>query len=240
MEKLKELLGGVAAFLVVLVIVWAIWSGPAEEEVVGVECSSNPAQSEIILPEPDYSGIGVEKAIGKRRSVREYSVENITLEELSMLLWAGQGTTSEWGGRAAPSAGALYPIELYVVPNRVEGVYCGIYKYLPGEHKLVLVQEGDFREKVAGAALGQECVWNAAAVIVMTSVQERTAVKYGERSELYIAMEAGHISENILLEAVSLGLGAVPVGGFSTEEIDGILGVEEGESSLYIAVVGKV
>lgn len=240
MAELKELLGGVAAFLVVLFIVWAIWSGPAEEEVVGMECNSNPAQSEIILPEPDYSGISVEEAIGKRRSVREYTGENITLKELSVLLWAGQGTTSEWGGRAAPSAGALYPVELYVVPNRVDGVYCGIYKYIPEEHKLVLVQEGDFREEVAEAALGQEWVQNAAAVIVMTSVRERTAVKYGERSDLYIAMEAGHISENILLEAVSLGLGAVPVGGFSTEEMDGVLGVEEGESSLYITAVGKV
>lgn len=240
MAELKELLGGVAAFLVILVIVWVIWSGPAEEEVVGMECSSNPAQSGIILPEPDYSGISVEEAIKWRRSVREYNRENITLEEMSLLLWAGQGITSERGMRAAPSAGALYPVELYVVPNRVDGVYCGIYKYIPEEHKLVLVQEGGFRDEVAEAALGQECVRNAAAIIIMTSVRERTAVKYGERSDLYIAMEAGHISENILLEAVSLGLGAVPVGGFSTEEMDEVLGVKEGERSLYLVAVGKV
>ncbi|MFP3949560.1 MAG: SagB/ThcOx family dehydrogenase [Candidatus Micrarchaeia archaeon] len=240
MAELKEVLGGVAALLVVLVILWAIWSGGSEKEVVGMECSSNPAQSEINLPEPDYSGSSVEEAIRERRSVREYTGENITLEELSMLLWAGQGTTSEWGGRAAPSAGALYPIELYVVPNKVEGVYCGIYKYIPEEHKLVLVQEGDFREEVAAAALGQECVRDAAAVIVMTAVRERTAAKYGERADLYIAMEAGHISENLLLEAVSLGMGAVPIGGFVPEEMDRFLRVEEGETSIYINAIGKV
>ncbi len=240
MAELKEVLGGVAALLVVLVILWAIWIGGSEEEVVGMECSSNPAQSEITLPEPGYSGIGLEEAIKERRSVREYTGENITLEELSMLLWSGQGITSDWGGRAAPSAGALYPIELYVVPNRVEGVYCGIYRYVPQEHKLVLVREGDFGEEVAAAALEQKWVRDAAAVIVMTAVRERTASKYGDASDRYIAMEAGHISENILLEATSLGLGAVPVGGFVPGEMDSVLGLEDGENSLYITAVGKV
>ncbi|MBD3398452.1 SagB/ThcOx family dehydrogenase [Candidatus Micrarchaeota archaeon] len=234
------MLGGIVVFVLFLAIVWAIWSGSSEEEVVGVECSSNPAQSEINLPEPDYSGINVEEAIKGRRSVREYTRENITVEELSMLLWAGQGITSEWGGRAAPSAGALYPIELYVMPNKVAGGSCGIYRYIPDGHKLVLVREGDFREEVAAAALGQEWIKDAAVVIIMTSVRERTAGKYGDAADRYIAMEAGHISENILLEAVSLGLGAVPVGAIDGEAMDELLGAEEGETAIYINAIGRV
>ena len=240
MAEIKELLGGVAVFILVLVIVWAIWSSGPEKEVMGMECTSDPAQSEIILPAPEYSGISVEEAIKERKSVRDFSNEKIMLEELSMLLWAGQGITREWGGRAAPSAGALYPIELYVVPNKVKGVDCGIYKYIPEGHKLVLVREGGFREEMFDACMGQPCVRDAAVVIVMTAVRERTAVKYGDAADMYIAMEAGHISENILLEAVSLGLGAVPVGAIEGGKIDSILGVGEGESALYVATVGKI
>lgn len=240
MAKMKELLGGVVALILVFVIVWAIWSGPSEEEVIGMECGSDPAQSEIILPAPEYSGITVEEAIKERRSVRDFSNEKITLDELSMLLWAGQGITSEWGGRASPSAGALYPIDLYVVPNKVDGVNCGIYKYVPQKHKLVLVREGAFGEEMFDACLGQPCVRDAAVVIVMTTVRERTAVKYGDMTDAFIAMEAGHISENILLESVSLGLGAVPVGGFEPAEVDAILEVGEGETAIYINAIGKI
>ncbi len=239
MAEIKEVLGGVAVFILVLVLVWAIWSGPSEE-VMGMECESDPGQSEIVLPAPEYSGLSLEEAIKERRSVRDFSNEKITLDELSMLLWAGQGITSDWGGRASPSAGALYPIELYVVPNKVEGVDCGIYKYVPPEHKLVLVQEGAFGEEMFDACMGQTCVRDAAVVIVMTAVRERTAVKYGDAADTLIAMEAGHISENILLEAVSLGLGAVPVGGFVPAEVDEILGVGKGETALYVAAVGKI
>jgi SagB-type dehydrogenase family enzyme len=127
-----------------------------------------------------------------------------------------------------------------VVPNKVEGVDCGIYKYVPQGHKLVLVREGAFGEDMFDACMGQTCVRDAAVVIVMTAVRERTASKYGEAADTLIAMEAGHISENILLEAVSLGLGAVPVGGFEPAEVDSILGVGEGESALYVAAVGKI
>ncbi|MCP4646949.1 MAG: SagB/ThcOx family dehydrogenase [bacterium] len=240
MAEIREVLGGVAVLIAVLAIVWVIWSGGSGEEVMAMECGSDPGQSEIVLPAPVYTGLSVEEAIKERRSVRDFSNEKITLDDLSLLLWAGQGITSEWGGRASPSAGALYPIELYVVPNKVEGVDCGIYKYVPEGHRLVLVREGAFGEEMFDACMGQTCVRDSAVVIVMTAVRERTASKYGDSADLLIALEAGHISENILLEAVSLGLGAVPVGGFEPAEVDEILGVEEGESALYVNVIGKI
>lgn len=239
MIEAKNLLVGMAVLVLLLVVGFTLMQ-PAPAEAVGVQCSEDAAQSVIMLPEPNYSGLTVEEAIGERRSIRSYTNEKITLEELSMLLWAGQGITSDWGARASPSAGALYPMELYVVPNRVEGAGCGIYHYVPQEHKLVLVREGDFGEEVFDAAHGQTCVRDAAVVIVMTAVRERTAVKYADAADTLIAMEAGHISENILLESVSLGLGSVPVGGFIPAEMDEILGVEEGESSLYAVAIGKI
>jgi len=213
---------------------------PPSYEISVSECSSDPSQSEIILPPPNHSGSTVEDAIAQRRSVREYSASPITLAELSQILWAAQGITGESGGRAAPSAGALYPIELYIVPSRIEGLSCGIYHYVPSGHKLVLFKEGNFTEGVYRAAGSQVHVRDAAAVIIFTAVRERTAQKYGESADTLIAMEAGHISENILLQSVSLGLGAVPVGGFDQRALDQLLGINgSGESSLYLNCIGR-
>lgn len=211
----------------------------AVHEIEITECTSDPTQSVIVLPKPDYEGISVEKAIAERRSVREFSSEKITLKELSQILWAAQGITDESGKRAAPSAGALYPIELYVVPNNVENITCGIYHYVPEDHTLVLFREGNFTESVYRSAISQNAVKEAAAVIIFTAVREKTALKYSDSADEYIAMEAGHISENILLESVSLGLGAVPVGGFYDVELDALIGIQgSGESSLYLNCVG--
>ncbi|NYZ61042.1 SagB/ThcOx family dehydrogenase [Candidatus Micrarchaeota archaeon] len=193
----------------------------------------------MVLPPPNYTGLSVEEAIAERRSVREYSNEGISLQELSQILWAAQGITDEGGKRAAPSAGALYPIELYIVPSRIEGLSCGIYHYVPSGHKLVLFKEGNFSEGVYHASNGQQHVRDAAAVIIFTAVRERTAQKYGESADTLIAMEAGHISENILLQSVSLDLGAVPVGGFDQGALDQLLGINgTGESSLYLNCIG--
>ncbi len=208
-------------------------------EIEAVECSVDPSLSIIELPEPNYTGLSVEEAIAERRSVRSYSDEELSLEELSQILWAAQGITDESGKRAAPSAGALYPIELYVVPNKLEGATCGIYHYVPERHKLVLFREGNFTEGIYTAAFRQEAVRDAAVVIIFTAVRERTAAKYGEMADTFIAIEAGHISENILLESVSLGLGAVPIGGFEKERLDELLGIGGGESSIYLNCIGK-
>lgn len=212
----------------------------AHHEIRAGPCTSGPSQSEIILPHPSHSGLSVEEAISSRRSVRAYSNSGITLSELSQLLWAAQGITGEGGLRAAPSAGALYPIEIYVHPSRVEGASCGIYRYVPDGHRLVLAREGEFSDALCRASLGQRPVCDAAAVFIFAAKRERVAQKYGENAEAFIAMEAGHISQNILLESVSLGLGAVPIGAFSRESVDELLGINgKGEGSLYINCVGR-
>ena len=127
----------------------------------------------IRLPEPSYTGnLSVEEALSQRRSIRAYSGENLTINDVSQLLWAAQGITSAGGGRTAPSAGALYPLELYLVVGDVEGIDKGVYKYIPEEHELEKVKDGDTRTELADAALGQACVRDAAIDIVFTAVYE--------------------------------------------------------------------
>ncbi len=211
---------------------------PKEEIIIEATCSDYPQQSRIALPEPAFKGKALEDAINERRSVRNYSSEELSLHELSMLLWAGNGITSEEGLRSAPSAGGLYPIDLYVVPNRVENASCGLYRYVPKGHELVLVKEGIYTEQLYEVSLGQAHVRDAAVLIALVATPERTAGKYGEIGEDYVLMEAGHIAQNTLLEAVSLGLGAVPVGGFDREAADGILGLDEKQDAVYLVAVG--
>ncbi len=201
------------------------------------------AGEKIKLPEPNFKGLVLEEALRKRRSVRSYSKEALNLNEVSQLLFSAQGITATYYGhrlRTAPSAGALYPFEIYLIANRVEKLKSGIYHYLVDEHGLEMVKEGDIREKIRNAALGQEPVAEAGAVFILTAVFERTTRKYGERGYRYIHIEAGHIGQNILLQATSLGLSAVPIGAFSDEQIDRLLGIEtKKQSTIYLIPVGK-
>jgi SagB-type dehydrogenase family enzyme len=194
----------------------------------------------IKLPEPRYtSNTSVEEALSKRRSIRDYSGKNLTIEEVSQLLWAAQGITAPWGGRTAPSAGALYPLELYVVVGDVEGIDKGVYKYRPEEHELEKVKDGDIRIELADAAVGQECVRDAAIDIVFTAVYERTTRKYGERGIRYAQMEAGHAAQNVYLQAVPLDFGTVVIGAFVDCKVKEIMNMHEQESPLYIMPVGR-
>lgn len=205
-----------------------------------VGCTANLSQSVIPLPPPSHSGLAVEQAIRERRSVRSFSNESISLAELSELLYAAQGiTNSQSGFRAAPSAGALYPLTLYVQPNRVEGVSCGIYRYEPSTHSLYLAREGDYSRAVFEASNSQPWVRESAAVIIFTANYSKTEVKYGAEAERYIQIEVGHASENLLLEAVSLGLGAVPVGGINGQAFDALLNLTPNQKTLYISCVGR-
>jgi len=149
--------------------------------------------SEIIkLPEPAYtSEVSIEKALLNRRSVRDYTDEPLSLEEVSQLLWAAQGITDPRGFRTAPSAGALYPLEVYLVAGKVNGLPAGIYKYQPQGHAVVKIVDGDKRAEISGAALGQASLKNGAAIMVLCAVYERTAKKYGERAERYAHIEVG-------------------------------------------------
>ena len=194
----------------------------------------------VKLPEPRYtSNTSVEEALSQRRSIRAYSDENLTIAEVSQLLWAAQGITAPWGGRTAPSAGALYPLELYIVVGDVEGIDKGVYRYRPEEHELEKVKDGDIRAELADAAVGQECVSDAAIDLVFAAVYERTTRKYGERGIRYAQMEAGHATQNVYLQAVSLDLGTVVIGAFVDCEVKEIMNMQEQESPLYIMPVGR-
>ena len=234
---------------VILVMVIAIslsffMHKPAEPEPVEYK-NKIPMQKievggRIKLPEPSYTGnISVETALSKRRSIRDYSGENLTLDEVSQLLWAAQGITAPWGGRTAPSAGALYPLELYIVVGDVEGIDKGVYKYNREEHELEKVKEGDIRAELADAAIGQACIRDAAIDIVFTAVYERTTRKYGERGIRYVHMEAGHAAQNVYLQAVSLDLGTVVIGAFIDDRVKELVNAGEQEKTLYIMPVGR-
>ncbi|KAF0110326.1 MAG: noxC3 [Chloroflexi bacterium] len=201
-----------------------------------------PINTEINLPEPKYdSNTSVEQALFERRSVREYKDEPLTLTEVSQLLWAAQGITDAGRGlRTAPSAGALYPLEVYVVMGNVVGAAQGVYKYKPHEHKLVKVKVGDVRDELTLAAHGQTWVGKGAIVIVFSAVYERTTRKYGDRGIKYVYTEAGHAAQNVFLQTVSLDLGTVVVGAFVDEEVRKILNMPDEEHPLYIMPVGKM
>ena len=194
----------------------------------------------IKLSEPcNTSNTSVEAALSQRRSIRTYSGDKLTIEEVSQLLWSAQGITAPWGGRTAPSAGALYPLELYLVVGDVEGIDKGVYRYRPGKHELEKVKADDIRAELADAALGQECIRDAAIDIVFTAVYERTTRKYGERGIRYAHMEAGHAAQNVYLQAVALDLGTVVIGAFNDSEVAKIVNVSERENPLYIMPVGR-
>ncbi len=195
----------------------------------------------MALPEPKKeSKTSIEEALLKRRSIREYKDEALSLEEISQILWSAQGITApEQGGRTAPSAGALYPLEIYLVVRKAENLKPGVYHYLPEGHKIKQVLEKDISGELAIAGLNQMFIKEAPANIVISAVFSRTTSKYGERGNQYVYMEAGHASENIYLQVESLGLGTVTVGAFSDEEIKRILNLQK-EIPLYIMPIGRI
>ena len=198
-------------------------------------------QAEVIdLPEPQYdSQVSLEQSLLERRSIRDYSGQPLTLQEISQLLWAAQGTTDPGGFRTAPSAGGLYPLELYLVAGDVEGLAAGVYRYQPDGHQLVKTGDGDIRAELSEAALGQEWVEKGAVSIVFTAVYERTTVKYGERGIRYVHMEAGHAAQNLCLQATALELGAVTVGAFYADSLSQLLNLPDDEEPLYVIPIGR-
>jgi len=194
----------------------------------------------IKLPEPKYdSKTSVEKALLERRSVRDFTNEPLTLPEISQILWAAQGITSSGGLRTAPSAGALYPLELYVAVGNVNNLQSGIYKYIPQSHELLRIVKGDRRTELCKAALGQSAIKDAPAIIVLSAVYERTTGKYGERGIRYVHIEIGHAAQNVYLQAVSLNLGTVVIGAFDDDRVKKVMNMEDKERPLYLMPVGK-
>ena len=197
------------------------------------------AGDSVSLPSPrPASAVSVEEALASRRSVRDFADAGLSLEDMAQLLWAAQGITHSEGLRTAPSAGALYPLEVYLVAGRVATLPAGIYRYDPRRHQLAPTALGDRRPGLAAAALHQTWIADAPAVVVIAAVFRRTSVKYGERGERYVHIETGHAAENVCLQAVALGLGTTIVGAFSDAEVKRLLGLGE-EEPLLLIPVGK-
>jgi SagB-type dehydrogenase family enzyme len=197
---------------------------------------------EIVLSEPKKVGkISFEQALFSRRSIREYKDSPMTTEQLSQLLWSAQGITGENGElRTAPSAGALYPMEIYITVQNVKELSSGVYKYDCFAHKLLQVKLGDVSDDLADAALGQSFVKESSVNIVISAVFERTRAKYGERSDRYVYIEAGHIAQNLFLQGICLGLGVAVVGAFGDKKVHAVLGSLPEEEPIYIVTVGVV
>jgi SagB-type dehydrogenase family enzyme len=207
--------------------------------VLGLGSPGVADAAELVLPAPNLQQrAALSDALLQRRSVRKLAPTPLSLETVAQLLWAAQGISSPDGLRTAPSAGALYPLELHLVAGAVEGLADGSYRYDPGRHSLTLTREGDLRQALAAAALGQNWIADAPILVVIAAVPERTTRKYGERGTRYVQMEAGHAGQNLLLQAVGLGLRAVVVGAFRDQTVQRLLGLASNEQPLEIVPVG--
>lgn len=237
-----KILAAVLILIGILIVFVVMWRRIKTTETSLPNSRVMPGETIVKLPPPRHnSETSLEKAILKRRSIREYKDEPLTISEISQLLWAAQGVTDKDRGlRTAPSAGALYPLEVYLAVFKADGLEDGVYKYKPDSQELVKTVEGDKKEELFRAALEQSSVKEAGAVIVFAAVYERTTVKYGERGRKYVHIEVGHAAQNVYLQVVSLNLGAVVIGAFDDGEIKRIMGMSENEEPLYIMPVGKI
>ncbi|MBK9180985.1 MAG: SagB/ThcOx family dehydrogenase [Acidimicrobiales bacterium] len=202
---------------------------PTQEDAV---TATTRTGSVVEFPPPVASSVVLERTLERRRSVRAFTPAALTDAEVGQLLWAAQGVTAAWGGRTAPSAGALYPLELHAVtPGRT-------LRYLPDQHRAEVVTDADLRPDLMAAAGGQEAVGAAPLVVAVVGVPARTATKYGDRATRYVDLEAGHAAQNLLLQAVALDLGAVPIGAFTDDEVARVLALPGGHHPRYLIPVG--
>jgi SagB-type dehydrogenase family enzyme len=232
------------------------WSKPGYSGALGTlldwggrpsQVKTYPDAERIPLPAPHarvegHQGLSLDEAIERRRSVRDYAAESLPLEALSRLLHAAQGITDgRWGFRAAPSAGALYPIELYAVVHDVTGLELGLYHYAAREHELERMRSGDLRGEVMAAGLWQEFLGTANVCFVLSAIFQRTRWRYRERTYRYVLLEAGHIGQNLYLAATGMGLGACAVGAFLDDRLNDLLALDgKEEAVLYLISVGAV
>jgi SagB-type dehydrogenase family enzyme len=194
----------------------------------------------IALPPPGTSGeVSLEETLEKRRSVRSFSPDPLSLEELSQLLWAAQGITGQEEERTAPSAGATFPIELYLAAGAIEGLPVGVFRYRPIGHRLEQFAAADVRPELVHATGEQEFLGLAPLVMAVAAMRARTRKEYGERAVRYVDMEVGAVLQNAALQGVALGLGSVVVGAFKDEEVKRILGIEGQERFLAMLAVGR-
>jgi len=233
---------------------WQTVTATLKEKLETIEKAfpeTRPAGPVIELPAPRHDGpISVEAALKNRRSIRSYIEAPLTIADVSQILWAAYGITQtrenapafiRGGLRTAPSAGARYPLDLYLAAFNVTGLPAGIYWYDSEEHRLMRIVEGDRRKEVSEAAFNQGMFETASAVIVYSAVYERTMVKYGQRGrDRYVCMDLGHSAENVYLQAYALKIGTVAVGAFTDLWLKKALGMTRAEEPLYIMPLGKV
>jgi len=204
----------------------------------------------ILLPNPNVSGdVSIEEVLNARRSVRQYADSSMSINEISQLLWAAYGVTKSYesptslrgGLKTSPSAGALYPLELYLVAWNIDQLENGIYKYFSEDHSLKLVMSGDKRDELSTAAWDQSWLKDAAGAIVYSAVFSRTTDKYGERGkDRYVCMDVGHSAQNVYLQGVALGIGTCAIGAFNDNKLKELINMPEDETPLYIMPIGKM
>lgn len=206
----------------------------------GAQPASGPGPGAIALPPPRLQGpLPLEQTLAQRRSLRSFADTPLTLAEAGQLLWAAQGLTDARGGRTAPSAGATYPLELYLVAGGVEDLAAGVYRYRPPGHRLELMVRGELRSAIARAAYFQTWMQAAPAYVLISAQPARTAARYGRRATSYVAIESGAAAQNLLLQAVALGLGGTLVGAFNETALKELLFLPAEEEVLAIIPVGR-
>jgi SagB-type dehydrogenase family enzyme len=213
-------------------------SPPPDQRSVSFAPRNIPLPSPVISADP-----GIWEVFEKRRSFRDYRQESLSLKELANLLWAAQGVTSQapapWF-RTAPSAGALHPIDTYLVINRVEDLEAGVYRLNVADFALEPKKAGDFSMRIAEAALNQDMARKAAVVFVWVAVIQRSRQKYRQRAYRYIYLDSGHIAQNLYLAATAMNLGCCAIAAFYDEEVNQIVGVDGAEeTTVYLATIGK-
>lgn len=193
------------------------------------------------LPQPDLrGGMSLTEALSLRRSVRSYNESPLSMVHLSQLLWSAQGITNDRGFRTAPSAGATFPLEMFVLVNAVDGLQKGIYHYRPKDNALEVIHLKDVSAALARASLSQSMITDAATVLIFGAVLDRTTDRYGDRGVRYVYNEVGHASQNVHLQAAALGLGTVVIGAYRDEEVEDILQLEPEVRVLYMMPVGNM
>lgn len=219
-------------------------SGGARPEKSPPPFKEYPGVKTVSLSEKSLPSGSLWQAFSRRRSRRAFTAEPISKSALAYLVWAGQGATATAGGlvlRTAPSAGALYPVETYLVINRVTGIEAGLYHYAVRRAELEQIKRGALGQDLAAAALGQGMCSRAAVVFCFTAVVDRCKWKYAQRAYRYIYLDAGHIGENIYLAAEDLGLGCCAMGAFFDDDVNRLLGVDgKAETAIYLLAVGPV
>jgi len=234
MSKIIKLLQLIVLIGFLVAIFFLIQGQPVE--------NIQPIKGVIVLPTPETTGnISVEDAINKRKSISTYQNKSLTLKDISQLLWAAQGITDkEKNIRTVPSAGATYPLEIYILTgtNGVNGLESGLYHYNPLKNQLEYIMKGDLRVNLSSTAYGQGGIANAPAIIIITGVYSRTQNRYGDRGIQFVHMEAGHAGQNLYLQAQALDLGMVLIGGFSNKDAQKILKLPADQEVLYLIPVG--